>query len=121
MANTIDMDALFNGATVTLNTVQNTVDAVANGINDIRNATNSRRNTGQYQQPNQGYNGYTAPVSYGYGYSDTGYGGYGYPNRYPSYQGMNNFGGYPGFTNPGYGNTAGASPTPNRPQGGAWG
>lgn len=124
MANSIDMDALFNGATVTLNTVQNAADAIATGINDIRNSTNnSRRNMGPYQQNNPGYNnGYAQPVSYGYGYADnSGYGGgYGYPTNYPTYAGTNNYGGYPGFTNPGYGNTAGPTPT-NRPQGGAWG
>ncbi len=120
--NGIDMDALFNGASVVLGAVQNTVGAAANGINDVRNIMDSRRNMGQPQQNNPMYSGYQQPVSYGYGYSDTG--GYGYPNNYsPIPVGANNYcmnGGYPGFTNPGYGSTGGTVSI-NKPQGGAWG
>lgn len=127
MANVIDMDALFNGATVTLNTVQNAAGAIADGINDVRNSANSRRNMGGYQQSNSVYNGYAQPVSYGYGYSEgVVYNGYNGSRNY--YQqstcfGINNYGGYPGFTNPGYGSTTGyvQQTNTNRPQGGAWG
>lgn len=119
----IDMDALFNGASVVLGAAQNTVGAIANGINDVRGVMDSRRNMGQ---PTGNYGGgYQQPVSYGYGYSDSG--GY-YPTSnsyYPSQtmtnNGLNNYGGYPGFTNPGYGNISGIGSTSNRPQGGAWG
>ena len=128
-----DIDAIFDGATVTIGAAQNVANAVAAGINGIQNVMDgSRRNV-----PNpMGYQpqmGYQTPVTYGYGYSDNSYVGYG--NGYPQtsqysgqYSQMVPNGGYFGFTDPTYGmltgnqSFAGNNGIPvNGPKGGAWG
>jgi len=129
----LDMDMLFSGANAALNAAQNTIGAVTAGINDVRQFMgDSRRNVPN--QPQMG-GGYAQPVTYGYGYGDSG--PYQTQNPYSTYGGynshgsgffmnnrMNNYGGYEGFTNPGYGTATGMGvmpSMPNRPQGGAWG
>lgn len=111
-----DLDAIFNGANVVLNTSQNVCSAVTNGLNDVRNAIDiSRRNQ---PFPNQQQMMYAQPVTYDYGYADysgynTGYNSLNYnnpmmPPSVPS--------GYVGFTNPTYGMNGSGIPS-----GGAWG
>lgn len=118
-----DLDAIFNGAGTVLTTTQNVTNAIASGINEVRGLMdNSRRS---YQAPPQQQ---YQPVTYGYGYGENNY------NGYPGYQGMSYNGypnngnmnvGYPGFTNPGYGNMGGYPQNngggfTSGPQGGAW-
>lgn len=116
-----DLDAIFNGAGAVINTTQNITQAIASGINEVQGIMdNSRRNAPMMQAP-----AYQQPVTYGYGYGDSGYNGYpgtmsGY-NYNPQQPQMNM--GYPGFTNPNYGSMAGVAYNPgyhNGPQGGAW-
>lgn len=115
-----DLDAIFNGAGTVLTTTQNVTNAIASGINEVKGLMDNSRRSYQAPVQQQTYQ----PVTYGYGYGENNYNGYpGYPGMsYNPNQQMNV--GYPGFTNPGYGNMTGYSPvgqgfTPG-PQGGAW-
>lgn len=87
-----DIDRIFSGASDVLVGAHGFASAVAD-------MADSRRNMGQQ---NNGAPQYQQPVQYGYGYADNS-------NPYGNYfNGLNqpkNNAGYPGFTNPGYGNT----------------
>ena len=126
--NTSDMDAIFNGATVAVNGVQNITNAVAETVNGVRNIMDNSRRNMVAPTPQT----YTQPVSYGYAYDDSPYNN----NMMSPYQNSQQMaGGYPGFTNPMYGVSSGSyspsyAPQPsyggyngynNIPKGDAWG
>lgn len=87
-----ELDRIFSGMSNTVNSAHGFASAVCDMIDSRRNVGQQNNGTPQYQQP----------VQYGYGYADNS-------NPYGNYfnglnQSQNNTG-YPGFTNPGYGNT----------------
>ena len=96
-----DLDAIFNGAGAVVNSTANVCNAVAQGINDVQSCLDMSRGNQQYNPSGYG-NGYSQPVTYGYGYGDTSSG---YPSTgyYNGFQSQNNQAGYVGFTDPGYG------------------
>jgi hypothetical protein len=144
MMTSSDLDAIFGGAGMALDTMRTTSNVLLDGYNNIKNAFgSSRRNF----QPNNCYGGgmyggygYSQPVSYGYGYADYNC----YPNSmYPSMMGGSNYGcmpnngfmnqGYFGFTDQSYGMGTGTQPQSmptlggydnfynnSGPKGGAW-
>ena len=141
---TSDLDAIFNGAGVALDTARTATNVFLDGYNTIKGSMGSSRRNFQQGCCGGMYGGYgySQPVQYGYGYADNGYpqypmypssmmGGFGYPNN----NGFMNSG-YFGFTDPSYGlgtqNNMGTTLNMscmqndcygnNRgPQGGAWG
>ncbi len=145
---TSDLDAIFNGANVALDTARTAANVFVDGYNGIKGIMNSSRRNfqpGCYGSMNGGYNYcMSQPVQYGYGYAENNC----YP-QYSMYPSMGNFGnfGYPGngngfvntgyfgFTDPTYGAgqpsggmTLNMTPVDGNsymgnsgPQGGAWG
>ena len=123
------MDAIFNGAAVTINGLHDFSNAVMNTYNGIKNGfSDSRRNDGYY--PNAAANNpqYAPRVTYDYAYADSPYQN---PSPYGYQNGSMNNGYYPGFTNPNYGMICGSvyssQPTytnnynDNTPKGAMWG
>lgn len=88
-ATTSDMDMFFSAANSTLNSIH----GLANACIDL---SESRRNAAPGQP-----NSYRQPISYGYGYADNG------SNPYNMFGNVQNNTGYPGFSNPAYGNPGG--------------
>lgn len=144
---TSDLDAIFNGANVALDTARTAANVFVDGYNGIKGIMNSSRRNFQPGCCGGMYGGYgcyqSQPVQYGYGYAESNYPQY---SMYPSSSMMGgNFGypgsgngfmnsGYFGFTDPTYGAgqpTGGMTlnMTPMEgfysgnkgPQGGAWG